>query len=273
MDRCTLIHRSRPPLVCWGNAWLAGHVGLDEAADRVERQAGPHSSPEAPATSPSADSSPTCGRGLKSLRLPCPSPGDPLGLSGPPPSTPRPSRPGRPPSPCFPTGASGWCPWRPPRVIVRGGSLAVHGGRHPYARTCPRVAEAERELTARCGRRPTRCSAWTGPRRSPRRLETSAASLAPGYPARAHRVAALAARLDAVLRVADERGLTSGQIAARGQALRELDRAVRRARVAAHHAIFELVSGVPPIPGRVVPRTGAAPGRRKPGRLSAERRT
>ncbi len=60
-------------------------------------------------------------------------------------------------------------------------------------------------------------------------------------PARAHRVAALAARLAAALRVADDRGLTSGQIATRGQALRDLDHAVRRARVAAHHAITELV--------------------------------
>jgi hypothetical protein len=42
-----------------------------------------------------------------------------------------------------------------------------------------------------------------------------------------------------VVRLADERGLTSGQIAARAAALRELDRAVRRALVAAHHAIFE----------------------------------
>ena len=28
-------------LVAWGNAWLGGHVGLDEAADRVERAGGP----------------------------------------------------------------------------------------------------------------------------------------------------------------------------------------------------------------------------------------
>ncbi|WP_327088177.1 hypothetical protein [Nonomuraea sp. NBC_01738] len=49
----------------------------------------------------------------------------------------------------------------------------------------------------------------------------------------------LATRLSGVLEAADERGLTSVQIAARGQALRELDRAVRRAIVAAHHAIFE----------------------------------
>ena len=58
-------------------------------------------------------------------------------------------------------------------------------------------------------------------------------------PARAHRVSALATRLGAVLRLVEERGLTSGQIATRGAVLRELDRAVRRAVVAAHHAIFE----------------------------------
>ncbi|MER7370911.1 hypothetical protein ABT353_50165, partial [Nonomuraea wenchangensis] len=61
----------------------------------------------------------------------------------------------------------------------------------------------------------------------------------PGYPGRAHRVSTLATRLAAVLRLADERGLTAAQAARRGTALRELDRAVRRALVAAHHAIFE----------------------------------
>jgi len=39
-----------------------------------------------------------------------------------------------------------------------------------------------------------------------------------------------------VLRAADDRGLTAHQIATRAQALRELDRAVRRARIASHHA-------------------------------------
>ena len=29
-------------LVAWGNAWLTGHVGLDEAVDAVERLGGPH---------------------------------------------------------------------------------------------------------------------------------------------------------------------------------------------------------------------------------------
>jgi hypothetical protein len=80
-----------------------------------------------------------------------------------------------------------------------------------------------------------------GPAQGHRRVKIVSDGLAPGYPARAHRVAALAARLDAVLRVADDRGLTSGQITARDHALRDLDRAVRRARVAAHHAITELV--------------------------------
>jgi hypothetical protein len=63
--------------------------------------------------------------------------------------------------------------------------------------------------------------------------------LAPGYPGRAHRVSALAERLGAALRLAGERGLTSGEIAARNAALRDLDRAVRRAMIAAHHAILE----------------------------------
>lgn len=72
-------------LVAWGNAWLTGHVGLDEAVDAVERNAGPQILCGAPAEV-------TLRRGLgdlrvggmTALRLALPRPGDPLGLTGPP---------------------------------------------------------------------------------------------------------------------------------------------------------------------------------------------
>ncbi|MFC7645897.1 hypothetical protein ACFQX6_38805 [Streptosporangium lutulentum] len=105
----------------------------------------------------------------------------------------------------------------------------------------PSLAEAERELTLAMSAATDALLSVEGPAQGHRRVKIVSDGLAPGYPARAHRVAALAARLDAVLRVADDRGLTSGQIAVRDHALRDLDRAVRRALVAAHHAITEFV--------------------------------
>jgi hypothetical protein len=68
--------------------------------------------------------------------------------------------------------------------------------------------------------------------------------LAPGYPQRAHRVAALAGRLALVVELArqvDGQGLTADQIRRRAEALRLLDRAVRRARVAACNSAFDPV--------------------------------
>ncbi|MGH3242048.1 MAG: hypothetical protein ACRDNL_16865, partial [Spirillospora sp.] len=72
-------------LVAWGNAWLTGHVGLDEAVDAVEKSAGPQILGGEPAEV-------TLRRGLgdlrvggmAALRLALPEPGDPLGLTGPP---------------------------------------------------------------------------------------------------------------------------------------------------------------------------------------------
>jgi hypothetical protein len=71
-----------------------------------------------------------------------------------------------------------------------------------------------------------------------------AGGLAPGYPARAHRVAALAGRLTVVVELArkvESEGLTAEQMRLRSEALRLLDRAVRRARVAAHNSAFDPV--------------------------------
>ncbi len=81
-------------LVAWGNAWLSGHVGLDEAVDAVER----HSGPQLIGTVPPGDLPFEEGvplraalvrlRGLpgtrpSAFRLALPVQGDPLGLVGP----------------------------------------------------------------------------------------------------------------------------------------------------------------------------------------------
>ncbi|MEV0594368.1 hypothetical protein [Nonomuraea cavernae] len=228
-------------LVAWGNAWLSGHAGLDEAADRVEKISGPTVVGEVPLRAHLAD---LRADGLRELRLALPAPGDPLGLSGP---------------PAFNSAAvdagqaviavlADRCLGLVPSPDLRGSSyvgvrLTVHDS-GPVRPDLPSVAEAEQLLSAAMRAATEALSSVDGPAQGrPDRLADSDAdaTLAPGYPARAHRVSALATRLAAVLRLAGERGLTSGQIAVRGTALRDLDHAVRQAIVAAHHAIFEPV--------------------------------
>ncbi|MFI0423265.1 hypothetical protein [Spongiactinospora sp. 9N601] len=250
-------HRDSPAsaaLVCWGNAWLAGHIGLDEAVDHIERTAGPGI-----VARPPSDDLPSYGgardaplrgyladlrlSGLTALRLALPVAGDPLGLTGP---------------PAFNSAAieagqaaiavlAGRCVGLIPEADLRGSSY--RGVRWTAAEAAaavpdlPSLAEAERELnTAMLSATETLMNV-EGPRQAHPGTALSGSgadeTLAPGYPGRAHRVAALSARLTHALRLADDRGLTSGQVTARGSVLRDLDRAVRRAWVAAHHAILE----------------------------------
>ncbi|MEU7893612.1 hypothetical protein AB0B45_12180 [Nonomuraea sp. NPDC049152] len=224
------------PLVAWGNAWLTGHVGLDEAADQVEKLSGPVV----------VDSLPLRGylaelrvNGLTELRLALPAPGDPLGLSGPPAFN----------AAAVEAGEAAIAVLRD-RVIglvpaqdLRGSSyvgvrLAVHESGPPRA-DLPSLAEAERELTGAMLEATEALADVQGPLQGHPGQLRAGGELAPGYPARAHRVSALAARLSAALRMADDRGLTSAQIATRAVALRSLDAAIRRALISAHHAVFE----------------------------------
>ncbi|MER7500716.1 hypothetical protein [Nonomuraea pusilla] len=226
-----------PSLVAWGNAWLTGHVGLDEASDQVEAVAGPVVTGDVPLRAYLAN---LRADGLHELRLALPAPGDPLGLSGPAPFN----------AAAVDAGQAAIAVLRDRRLGLvpapdrRGSSysgvrLEIHEA-GPVRQDLPSLAEAEHELSAAMRSATEALSAAEGPAQSrPDGLSHRGGELAPGYPGRAHRVATLATRLAAVLRLADERGLTSAQIAARGAALRELDRAVRRALVAAHHAIFE----------------------------------
>ncbi|MGN9843751.1 hypothetical protein ACTMTI_37065 [Nonomuraea sp. H19] len=225
-----------PSLVAWGNAWLAGHVGLDEAADHVEAAGGPTVAGEVPLRKYLAN---LRADGLREMRLALPAPGDPLGLSGPASFN----------SAAVDVGQAviavldGHNLGLVPAPDRRGSSYAgvrldVHDS-GPVRHDLPSLAEAERELSDAMRSATEALASVAGPAQARPELGQQDGGLAPGYPARAHRVSALAARLAAVLRLADERGLTTGQLATRGAALRELDRAVRRALVAAHHAIFE----------------------------------
>ncbi|NUT43634.1 MAG: hypothetical protein HOV86_26945 [Thermoactinospora sp.] len=228
-----------PSLVAWGNAWLSGHVGLDEAADHVEAVAGPVVAGDVPLRKYLAN---LRSDGLHEFRLALPAPGDPLGLSGPAAFN----------SAAVDAGQAAVAVLRDRRLGLvptpdrRGSSyvgtrLEVYDA-GPVRQDLPSLAEAEHELSAAMRSATEAMTGVEGPAQSrPGRLGNPGGELAPGYPARAHRVSTLATRLAAVLVLADERGLTSAQFAARGAALRELDRAVRRALVAAHHAIFEPV--------------------------------
>lgn len=251
-------------LVAWGNAWLGGHVGLDEAVDRVERAGGPQlvaaaatvrgtggeQWPDLPRDGAAPAAAPAAGtvdvplraflaelrpQGLRAFRLALPVPGDPLGLTGP---------------AAFNTLAldageaaiaelAGSCLGLVPAPDVRGSSYSGTRWTAMPAATAvpdlPSLGEAERELHEAMHSAVAALSAVHGPA-AERPVLGPAEGLAPGYPPRAHRVAALCTRLAAVLRAADDRGLTARQIAARTAALRDLDRAVRRAQIASHHA-------------------------------------
>ncbi|MEU9834325.1 hypothetical protein AB0D67_22595 [Streptosporangium sp. NPDC048047] len=229
-------------LVCWGNAWLTGQVGLDDAVDRVERRGGPQLvATETGDTGLRGFLAGLRMDGMKSLRLALPVPGDPLGLTGPPPLNSAAIEAGQAAIAVLPGRCVGLVPASDRRgssyAGVRWSALAASAN----APDVPSLSEAEHALTMAMRTATDTLLGLGGPVQGQPRPNTADGGLAPGYPARAHRVAALAARLAAVLRVTDDRGLTSGQIAARGAALRDLDRAVRRARVAAHHAITELV--------------------------------
>ncbi|MEV4390478.1 hypothetical protein [Nonomuraea sp. NPDC049607] len=227
-----------PSLVAWGNAWLSGHVGLDEAADHVEAVAGPVVAGDVPLRKYLAN---LRSDGLHEFRLALPAPGDPLGLSGPPTFN----------SSALDAGQAAVAVLRDRRLGLvpvpdrRGSSyvgtrLEVHDA-GPVRQDLPSLAEAEHELSSAMRAATEALTGVGGPVQARPDRPESGGELAPGYPARAHRVSTLATRLAAVLVLAGDRGLTSSQVAAGAAALRDLDRAVRRALVAAHHAIFEPV--------------------------------
>jgi hypothetical protein len=228
-------------LVAWGNAWLSGHVGLDEAADRVESAGGPQvvageadGDGEVPLRGFLAD---LRVEGMRALRLALPVAGDPLGLTGPPAFNGLALEAGQAVVAVLRDRCVGLVPARDDRGSSYAGVRWTTADASPAEPDLPSLSEAERALTEAMRTATDTLASVDGPTPVRPSLGTADDGLAPGYPARAHRVAALSARLAAVLRAADESGLTAAQITARNEALRELDRAVRRARVASHHAI------------------------------------
>ncbi|NYH52551.1 MULTISPECIES: hypothetical protein [Nocardiopsis] len=250
------MHLTSAPLVAWGNAWLSGHVGLDDAVDAVERRGGPSLIGTVPAADLPFDSGVPLrvalarlrGLGLSAFRLALPAWGDPLGLVGP-----------KELNQAAVEAQEGVLVQLADRQVGlvpaadRRGSSYVGVAWTPYPANSappqvPGLAEAEQALKLTvievAGLMEGVDDIASFAPGVHRRLDgpdgREAPSLARGYPARAHRVVAQAERLAKVVELAEPssgRGMTAQQVSARSEALRRLDSAVRRALVAAHASI------------------------------------
>lgn len=241
-------------LVAWGNAWLRGHCGLDEVVDALERGHGA----QVVAAGETADEASLRhvlgdlrGRGLAAFRLALPVPGDPLGLPGPAAFNASAVEAGEAVLVELAEEAAGLVP----AADARGSSYTgLRWTRHRLTRAtgaAPTLAEAEQHLALALRDaadalldldvatwNPDAAAALAGIRNG----GGDRLTLAPGYPPRALRVAAQAARLAAISAVglADDGGaVTTWEADARRSALRDLERAVRRARVAAYNSVTE----------------------------------
>jgi hypothetical protein len=247
-------------LVAWGNAWLTGHVGLDEAADIVERQGGPHVVHGVPGEGGEVPLRRGLGAlrlaGMSALRLALPAPGDPLGLTGPAAFNTTAIDVGEAVLAAVGSQSLGLIPTEDRRgSSYLGTRWTVHETR-PGPPDAPLLPEADQQLTLAMREatesllsvdgtlewRPEIAEALSALRES--RGHEQVGGLAPGYPARAHRVAALAGRLAVVVDLAwatEGACLSAAQVQRRAEALRTLDRAVRRARVAACNSVLDPV--------------------------------
>jgi hypothetical protein len=254
------VHHPSAALVAWGNAWLTGHVGLDEAVDAVERLGGPHvvagvpdQSGEMPLRGGLAD---LRVAGLSALRLALPAPGDPLGLTGPPEFNAAAIEAEEAVLAAVGDQTFGLIPAEDRRGSSYVGTRwTMHETRSAVA-DAPLLPEADHQLTLAVREateslmsvdgtaewRPEIAEALDALRESHHHEQVG--GLAPGYPARAHRVAALAGRLAVVVDLArgiEGAALSAAQIRRRTDALSDLDRAVRRAQVAACNSVLDPV--------------------------------
>jgi hypothetical protein len=247
-------------LVAWGNAWLTGHVGLDEAVDVVERLGGPHVAadiPGNPAEAPLRSGLATLRvSGLSAMRLALPTPGDPLGLSGPPEFNTAAIEAGAAVLATVGDRSYGLIPAEDRRGSSYVGTRWTVREAQAAVADIPLLPEADHQLTLAVREatesllsvdgtlewRPEIAEALSALRES--HAHEQVGGLAPGYPARAHRVAALAGRLKVVVdlaRATEDAALSAAQVRRRGEALRVLDRAVRRAQVAACNSVLDPV--------------------------------
>ncbi|MFB6784733.1 hypothetical protein ACFCX0_47695 [Streptomyces sp. NPDC056352] len=246
-------------LASWGNALLAGLVSPDDAALAIVGEDAVHRVEGLPGEAGPVGLTLALGRlrglGVTGFRVALPVPGHPLGLSGPPEFNARALEAEE------AVIASGAPYGLVPEVREAGPSGDLHVEvvwcclpvREAPPADVPSLSEAERELaealrdaTAALSRLDV---AGSGPVAEAAldayraRAERGRELLAPGYPPRAVRVLELAQRVGLLISLAYENGhggaVSASEIAARGAALRPVERVARRAQVAAYNAYVE----------------------------------
>ncbi|MGW2229051.1 hypothetical protein [Streptomyces formicae] len=246
-------------LAAWGNALLAGLVSPDDAALAMVGEDALHRVEGLPGESGPVGLTLAMGRlrglGVRGLRVALPAPGHPLGLSGPPEFNARALD-------AEEAVVAFGAPYGlVPEVYEAGPDGDVHVEvvwhclpvREAPPADVPSLGEAEREL-AEALREATEVLsrldvAGSGPVAEAAldayraRAERGREILAPGYPPRAVRVLELAQRVGLLVSLAYENGhggaVSASEMAARGQALRPVERTARRAQVAAYNAYVE----------------------------------
>ncbi|KRD04614.1 MULTISPECIES: hypothetical protein [unclassified Streptomyces] len=246
-------------LAAWGNALLAGFVSPDDAVLAVVGEDAVHRVEGLPGETGPVGLTLALGRlrtlGVTGLRVALPVPGHPLGLSGPPEFNARALE----AEEAVVGHGAGY--GLVPQVYEAGPEGDVHvevvwhclAVREAPPADVPSLGEAERELAEAlrdatavlsrldlAGSGPVAEAAIDAYRA---RAERGREVLAPGYPPRAVRVLELAQRVGLLVSLAYEKGpggaVTSGEMAARGEALRPVERTARRALVAAYNSVVE----------------------------------
>ncbi|MEU2764841.1 hypothetical protein [Streptomyces sp. NPDC007094] len=248
-------------LAAWGNALLAGLVSPDEAALAIVGEDAVHRVEGLPGEAGPVGLTLALGRlrglGATGFRVALPVPGHPLGLSGPPDFNARALEAEE------AVVAYGVPYGLVPEVSEAGAEGDLHVEvvwrvlpvREAPPADVPSLGEAERELAEAlrdatavlsrldvAGSGPVAEAAVDAYRA---RVERGGGRdvLAPGYPPRAVRVLEMAQRVGLLVSVAYENGhggaVSASEIAARGEALRPVERVARRALVAAYNAYVE----------------------------------
>ncbi|MGW1899568.1 hypothetical protein ACWCQB_19465 [Streptomyces hirsutus] len=246
-------------LTSWGNALFSGLVSPDDAVLAIVGDDAVHRVEGLPGEPAPVGLTLALGRlralGATGLRIALPTPGHPLGLSGPPEFNTRALEAGE------AVVGHGTALGLVPRVWEAGPEGDVHVEvvwhclpvREAPPADVPSLGEAEREL-AEALREATEVLtrldvAGSGPVAEAAidayraRAEPGRQVLAPGYPPRAVRVLELAQRVGALVSLARANGhggaVSASEMAARGEALRPVERTARRAQVAAYNSVVE----------------------------------
>ncbi|MFI2378825.1 hypothetical protein ACH5AO_27785 [Streptomyces sp. NPDC018964] len=248
-------------LAAWGNALLAGLVSPDDAVLAIVGEDAVHRVEGLPGEPAPVGLTLALGRlralGVSGLRVALPTPGHPLGLSGPPEFNARALEAEE------AVVCSGAAFGLVPEVSEAGPAGDVHVEvvwhclpvREAPPADVPSLGEAEREL-AEALREATEVLtrldvAGSGPVAEAAidayRARASGARgrevLAPGYPPRAARVLELAQRVGVLVSLAGAGGhggaVSASEMVARAGALRPVERTARRAQVAAYNSVVE----------------------------------